>query len=130
MNGPNRSKYETISDILSAIATEELTISKIQYKTYITYQHLKKYLTYLVQEELIIYKSQEKRFKITQRGLYALALYTKMDRLLVRNMSHKNMEPTQCFSSFPWTKVTNSKCSSPVSINQFDRLKYTVPIRC
>lgn len=33
-------------------------------------------------------------------------------------------------SGYLRTRVTNVEYSSPVSIDQFDRFKYTVPIRC
>jgi predicted transcriptional regulator len=90
-----------ISDILRAIEIDGATISEIRFKTYVSYQHLKKYLTCLVQNDLIFYTKTERRFRITQRGLHALDMYTKMDELLVRNTSHKNMETTQHISSFP-----------------------------
>lgn len=77
LNRPNRSKREMISDILRTIEINGATISEIQFKTYISYQHLKKYLTYLVQNELIIYTKAEKRFRITQRGFHALDTYIK-----------------------------------------------------
>lgn len=95
MNRSNRSKHEIISDILRAIETDGATISEIQYKTYVSYQHLKKYLAYLVQNELIIYTKAEKRFRITQRGFHALDMYTKMDELLVRRTLHKMMNRSE-----------------------------------
>ena len=79
LNRSNRSNHEMVSDILRAIDTDGATIYEIQFKTYISYQHLKKYLAYLVQNELIVYRKDQKRFRITQRGIQALDLYTKMN---------------------------------------------------
>jgi predicted transcriptional regulator len=87
-----------VSDILQAIDINEATIYEIQFKTYISYQHLKKYLAYLVQNELITYKKDEKRFKITQRGIYAVDLYAKMDELLGRKILHNVMKTSQADS--------------------------------
>lgn len=87
-----------LSDILGAIGTGGLTISGIQSKTDISYQHLKKYLTYLVQDELIFYRKEENRFRITLKGLHALEIYIKLDELLVRKTPNKVLE---FISEFP-----------------------------
>jgi predicted transcriptional regulator len=73
-------------------------MNEILFKTYISHFHLKKYLTFLIQQGLIGYKKEEKRFKITQRGFHVLDLYIKMDELLVRKTLHKRPE---YFASFP-----------------------------
>lgn len=85
----NRSKHEMVADILRSIDADGVTIYEIQFKTCISYQHLKKYLIYLVQNGLIIYNKEEKKFRMTQWGIHALDTYTKMDELLVRNTLHK-----------------------------------------
>ena len=101
MNKSIRSKHEIFSDILSAIDTDGSTISKILFKTYFSYQPLKKYLIFLVQHDLVVYRKEEKRFRITQRGIHALDTYTKMDDLLVRKTLHKIMIRSEYFDSFP-----------------------------
>ena len=101
MDKSNRSKHEIFSDILNAIETDEATISEIQFKTYISYRDLKKYLTFLIQHDLISYGKGEKRFGITQKGIQALDLYTKMDALLVRKTLHNVMKATEYIASFP-----------------------------
>ena len=83
LNRPNRLKHEMLSDILMAIGTNGISISGIQLKTCISYQHLKKYLTHLVQIELVIYEKEVKKFRITQQGVQALDMYAKLDELLV-----------------------------------------------
>ena len=101
LNRSNRSKHEIISDILRAIDLDGTSISGIQYKTYISYQHLRKYLAYLVQIELIAYIKVDKRFRITPRGHYALDAYDKLDELLVRTAKHKVIRVSEYYSSFP-----------------------------
>ena len=101
LNRSNRSNNEMVSDILRAIDADGATIYEIQFKTYISYQHLKKYLTYLVQNELIVYRKEEKKFRITPRGLYAVDVYTKMDELLRRKTLHNTMKTTEYVTLFP-----------------------------
>jgi predicted transcriptional regulator len=98
LNSSNRSKHEIFSDILRAIDTDGATINEILFKTYISYQRLKKDLTFLIQLSLISYIKEEKRFRITQQGFHALDTYTKMDELLVRKTLRKRPE---YFASFP-----------------------------
>jgi predicted transcriptional regulator len=97
----NRSKYEIMADILRAIDLEGTSISEIQFRTYITYRHLKKYLIYLVQQELLVYRKEDKRFRITHRGVRVLLTYIKMDELLVRNSSHEMAKTSEHFTLFP-----------------------------
>jgi len=78
-----------LSDFLRAVSAGGITFSEIQIKTHISYRHLKKYLTYLVQNEVIIYGNEEKRFRISQRGLRILDMYAKMDELLILKTTHK-----------------------------------------
>lgn len=101
LNRSNRSNHEIVLDILRAIDIDGATIYEIQFKTYISYQHLKRYLTDLVQNDLIVYRNEEKRFMITQRGIYAVNLYTKIDELLGRKILHNVMKTTEYITSFP-----------------------------
>jgi predicted transcriptional regulator len=98
LNRSNRSKHEKFSDILRDVETHEVTINEILIKTYILYDPLKKYLTFLIQQGLIAYRKEEKRFRVTQQGFHALDMYIKMDELLVRKTRHKRPE---YFASFP-----------------------------
>ena len=101
LNRLNRSNHEIVSDILRAIDTDGATIYEMQFKTCISYQHLKKYLTYLVQNELIVYRKEEKKFRMTQRGIHAVNMYTKMDELLGRKTRHNMTKTIEYVTSFP-----------------------------
>ncbi len=96
-----RSENEIFSDILRAIDNGEATISEIQSKTYVSYPSMKKYLTILVQHDLIAYSREEKRFRLTQRGIHVLDTYAMMDELLVRKTTHKVTKEPYYFVSFP-----------------------------
>ena len=60
------------------------------YETYIPYNQLREYLIMMVQNELIVYIKEEKRFKITEYGMHALDLCDEMDKLLVYNPTRLN----------------------------------------
>ena len=75
MNKLIRSEQEIFSDILNAIDTDGSTISEILFKTYFSYQPLKKYLVFLVQLQLVVYSKEEKRFRITRQLIYSLDIY-------------------------------------------------------
>jgi predicted transcriptional regulator len=80
-----------------AIGTNGITISGIQLKTSISYQHL----TYLVQIDLVIYEKEEKKFRITQQGLRALDTYAGVGELLVRNTLHNIIKTPEYYFPFP-----------------------------
>jgi predicted transcriptional regulator len=86
MQRQQRSKTEIISSILRSTHNRTGTrISQIMYETYIPYNQLKEYLATMIQNELIVYVKEEKKFKITEYGMHALKLYDEMDKLLVYN---------------------------------------------
>ena len=97
----NRSNHEIVLDILRAIDSEGATIYEIQSKVCISYHHLKKYLTYLIQHELIVYKKEEKKFRMTQRGICAVDTYAKMDELLGRIRRENVTKTIEYVASFP-----------------------------
>ena len=84
MQRQQRSKSEKISDILRSIHNRTGSRkSQIMYETYIPYNHLKQYLTMMIENELIVFVKEEKTFKITEYGIHALELYDEIDKLLV-----------------------------------------------
>jgi predicted transcriptional regulator len=75
----HRSRLEIISLILD-IATRKdgVTQKKILYKAYLSYQHLKEYLSLLQENGLIYYQEEGRVFRTTDKGLYFLNLYGKL----------------------------------------------------
>ena len=81
----HRSRSEIISSILQATNGNSLSITEIQFKSYLTsYSILKQYLTHLLQNDLIQYTESERIFKTTPKGMQVLQAYNEMDEL-VRN---------------------------------------------
>lgn len=90
-----RSKTEIISSILRSIGNRTGTrISQIMYETYIPHNQLKEYLAMMIQNELIVYITEEKTFKITEHGMHVLKLYSEMNKLLVYNPTRLNTQST------------------------------------
>jgi predicted transcriptional regulator len=79
----HRSRLEIISLILDiATRNDGVTQKKILYRAYLSYEHLKKYLTLLQENELINYYEQEgKVYRTTEKGLHFLDLYARLNEV-------------------------------------------------
>ena len=81
----HRSRLEIISLILD-IATRKdgVTQKKILYRAYLSYQHLKAYLSLLQENGLIIYYQEEGRiYRTTEKGLHFLSLYGRLNQVVI-----------------------------------------------
>jgi predicted transcriptional regulator len=80
----HRSRLDIISLILDiATRNDGVTQKKILYRAYLSYEHLKKYLTLLQENELINYHEQEgKVYRTTEKGLHFLNLYAKLNEVV------------------------------------------------
>ena len=80
----HRSSVEIISLILDiATRNDGVTQKKILYRAYLSYEHLKKYLTLLQENELINYYEQEgKVYRTTDKGLHFLDLYARLNEVV------------------------------------------------
>ena len=89
----NRSRLEIISLILNtATQNEGVNQKKILYRTYLSYEHLKKYLSLLQENELIECHEQDGRvYRTTEKGLRFLNLYSGLNEVvaMTNNMSIK-----------------------------------------
>jgi predicted transcriptional regulator len=80
----HRSRLEIISLILDiATRNDGVTQKKILYRAYLSYEHLKKYLTLLQENELINFYEQEgKVYRTTEKGLHFLELYARLNEVV------------------------------------------------
>ena len=76
----HRSRLEIISLILD-IATREdgVTQKKILYRAYLSYQHLKEYLSLLQENDLIRYQEEARVYRTTEKGMHFLSLYGRLN---------------------------------------------------
>jgi predicted transcriptional regulator len=80
----HRSRSEIISSILEVTNGNEVRVTEIQFKTYLSYNILKEYLVHLLQCDLVEYIEGERAFKTTAKGMQVLMTYNKMDELFVK----------------------------------------------
>jgi predicted transcriptional regulator len=84
-----RSRSEIISSILKTVNNDDgARVIEIQYKSYLSYRRLKKYLNLLIQSGLIIYVNGDRKFRMTQNGRQALEALTELDQLMVQPAMH------------------------------------------
>jgi predicted transcriptional regulator len=79
-----RSRSEIISSILEVTNGNKVSVTEIQFKTYLSYNILKEYLVHLLQCDLVEYIEGERAFKTTAKGMQVLMTYNKMDELFVK----------------------------------------------
>ena len=78
-----RSRDEILRSILQyASETEEIGKTRIMYHSLLSYPQLNEYLNYLLKNELLHHNIGSNRYKITDKGLKLLNLYTKMEEMV------------------------------------------------
>ena len=78
----NRSRSEIYRSILeTANADEGTNKTKLMYKSYLSFNHLKEYLGILQENELIDYEAGRRCYRITDKGIRLLQLQNKMEEI-------------------------------------------------
>ena len=79
----NRSRTEIVAMILDA-ANEGggETKTKIMYFAFLSYNQVKEYLSFLIENNLIEYLNGGNKFKTTEKGLFFLKMYNEIGELL------------------------------------------------
>ena len=78
----HRSRNTIIRDILDAASDNSATRTKIMYKAYLSFGHLKEYLSFLTDNGLLSYNAHTQTFKITEKGLRLLDAYNQMQDMI------------------------------------------------
>ena len=76
-----RSRTEIVSNILDA-ANGGATKTKIMYTAFLSYNQLTKYLSVLIENNLLEYRDGTQTFKTTEKGLNLLKMHNEMGELL------------------------------------------------
>jgi predicted transcriptional regulator len=76
-----RSRTEIVGNILDS-ANGGASKTKIMYKSYLSYNQLKEYLTILIENSLIEYLDGTRTFKTTEKGLNYLKMHNEIGELL------------------------------------------------
>lgn len=77
-----RSKIDIISQILDAANGGGATRSKMAYQAFLNYDQLKKTLTALVENNLLLHDRNTQTFKTTEKGLTFLKLYNEISGMI------------------------------------------------
>jgi predicted transcriptional regulator len=90
----NRSRNDLIASILGTISRGRATRTKIMYGAFLSYTQLDKYLSLLLERNLIEYQQYEQSsssssssssaspyFKATERGLHFLRVYSQLNEM-------------------------------------------------
>jgi predicted transcriptional regulator len=86
----NRSRNDLIASILGNISRGRATRTKIMYGAFLSYTQLDKYLSLLLERNLIEYRQYEQsssssssshHFKTTERGLHFLRVYSQLNEM-------------------------------------------------
>jgi predicted transcriptional regulator len=77
----NRSRTEIVAMILDS-ANGGATKTKIMYKSMLSYNQLKEYLSVLIENDLIEYRDGTHEFRTTEKGLNLLKINNEMAELL------------------------------------------------
>jgi predicted transcriptional regulator len=85
----NRSRTEIVGNILDA-ANGGATKTKIMYKSFISYNQLKEYLSVLIENNLIEYRDGTQTFKTTEKGLFFLKTHNEIGELLQQTTLENN----------------------------------------
>jgi predicted transcriptional regulator len=88
-----RSKTEIVAHILQAAnGRNDITKTRIMYRTFLTYWQLEEYLAILIQSGLLEYLEARHTYKTTERGLKFLNIYEKMGELMPETRLHQGQE--------------------------------------
>jgi predicted transcriptional regulator len=75
---------DIISRILEAANGESggATRTRIMYHAFVSHAQMKEYLSYLQDNGMLHYDAESQKFKITEKGLEYVRIYTEIDELI------------------------------------------------
>ena len=82
-----RSRTEIVSNILEA-ANGGVTKTKIMYKSFLSYNQLREYLSVLIENNLLEYLEGTQTYKTTEKGLNLLKMHNEMAELLYTTLKN------------------------------------------
>ncbi len=77
-----RSRTEIVAMILDAANGGGETKTKIMYFAFLSYNHVKEYLSILIENNLIEYLDGANKYKTTEKGLNFLKMHNQIEELL------------------------------------------------
>ena len=81
----NRDRMNIISRILEAVngsGGDGVPTTRIMYNAFVSHAQLKQYLSYLADNGMLHYDSECQKFKITEKGLEFVRIYTEIHEMI------------------------------------------------
>ena len=86
----NRSRLEIKAMIIETIGDNGAIKAKIMYRVYLSFVQMKKYLSTLINKEMITYDEQAHIYKTTDKGRRFLMLYKQMTESVTMKQDLEN----------------------------------------
>lgn len=80
---------------------------KMMYKGFLPYAQLVEYVTFLLENELLAYREYERRYRITEKGLCFLCLYSEL-RQMISSKQGDRIEEQDTFNGYRWPYQINT----------------------
>ena len=77
-----RNRTDITAQILEVAASGPVTKSMIMYKAFLSSNHLKEYLSTLMEKGLITYIPAENKYKTTEKGIVLLKMMDELSRFI------------------------------------------------
>ena len=85
-----RSRTEIIDMILQA-SRGGTTKTKIMYKAYLSYTQVKEYLSFMLENGLIMYEEGSHLYRITEKGLHFLQVYGEISDIVTPKPTNRKV---------------------------------------
>lgn len=84
-----RSKIEIISVILQT-AGPGSSITKIMYNAFLSYALVKKYINFLMENQMLAYEKNTHHYKTTEKGKRFMRMYGEINKLFSSKLNNTN----------------------------------------
>jgi predicted transcriptional regulator len=74
---------------------------KMMYKGFLPYAQLVEYVTFLLENELLAYREYERIYKVTEKGLRFLRLYSEL-RQMISSKQEDRIQEQDTFNGYRW----------------------------
>ena len=85
-----RSRTEIIEMILQA-TRGGTTKTKIMYKAYLSYTQVKEYLSFMLENDMIMYEEGSHLYRTTEKGLHFLQVYGEISDIVNPKPTNRNV---------------------------------------
>jgi predicted transcriptional regulator len=107
-----RYEIETFTDDNYRSTRNAIGNLKLMYKGFLPYAVLAEYVSSLLENELIVFRKYERRYRITEKGLRFLRLHSELRQMIATKQEHRIQEQ-DTFNGCRWPyQVTTQTINS------------------